>query len=107
MPDLTTNTVVMLVAAFWGAIGGIIYWAVPKQPSGTTEFLKRFSVGAAVGAITNVLGGVAPFDAAGNWDSTGVGKLIAAGLVGLSAVATYLPTKLNENYREKLNSQGT
>jgi len=54
------------------------------------------------GAVTNALGGVSPFDSNGAWDAAGIGRLIVAGFVGLSAIATFLPEKLNETYRKQI-----
>ncbi|MCK5291244.1 MAG: hypothetical protein KAR39_04400 [Thermoplasmata archaeon] len=101
MTDIGTTTLIMLVAAFWGAVGGIIYWATPKRPKGLTEFLKRVSVGGVAGAVMNVFGGISAFDEAGAWDTEGVSKLIVAGFVGLSAIAAFLPNRLNENARRE------
>ncbi len=94
----------MLVAGFWGAMGGVIYWATPDRPAGATEFGKRVGVGFVAGAVTNSLGGTLPFDSAGAWDVAGVGKLIVAGFAGLAAIGAFLPD-LNETYRKRIASQ--
>lgn len=105
MTYLNTTTIIMLVAAFWGAMGGIIYWATPKRPQGPIEFLKRVAVGGVAGAVANVFGGISPFDEIGAWDTTGVSKLIIAGSVGLAAIASFLPKRLNENARLEAEKQ--
>jgi len=61
---------------------------------------ERF--GWVAGAMTSALGGISPFVASGTRDAAGVGRLIVAGLVGLSAIATFLPDKLNETYRKRM-----
>ena len=99
MADLATTTITMVVAGLWGAIGGFVYWATPKIPAGVKQFFQRVGTGWVVGALSNALGGVSPFTAAGEWDPSSVGKLILAGFVGLSAVASFLPKQLNENLR--------
>ena len=102
MPDVPTTGLILLVAGLWGAVGGVIYWARPDRPEGTVQFLKRVSVGWVAGAVTNALGGMSPFDPSGTWDAAGIGRLIVAGFVGLSAIATFLPDKLNETYRRQM-----
>ncbi len=102
LPDVSSTVLILLVAGLWGAIGGVIYWATPDRPEGTIQFLKRISVGWVAGAVTNALGGVSPFDSNGAWDAAGIGRLIVAGFVGLSAIATFLPEKLNETYRKQI-----
>jgi len=80
----------------------VIYWATPDRPEGTVQFLKRVSVGRVAGAVTNALGGISPFVVTRSWDTTGTGKLIVAGFVGLPAIATFLPEKLNETYSQQM-----
>ncbi|HYM40658.1 MAG TPA: hypothetical protein VEY12_11065 [Thermoplasmata archaeon] len=101
MADPLLTTVVTIVAGFWGAVGGVIYWATPNRPEGALAFLKRVSVGFAAAAVTSAFAGVSPFDAGGAWDTVSIGKLIAAGFVGLAGIASFLPEHLNVNVQKK------
>ncbi len=99
MGDIVTTMAITFAAGAWGAIGGIVWWAMPKRPDGPLAFVQRVAVGFAAGAIWYALGGITPFLATGEWDASGVGKLIAAGYTGLAGVAALLPTHLNEDFR--------
>ena len=74
------------VSAFYGLLGGVIWWAYPPQPRGLTAVEKRLVTGAIVGLLANVGLGVSPYN------STGVFELVGSGFGGIASLVAVSPT---------------
>ena len=87
-------------SALVGTMGGVLWWASPPKALLPRDFgavLKRLVVGAVCGFLANVLVGLSPIDASGNWNPAGIVELVVVGFGGIASLVGILPASLRGN----------
>jgi hypothetical protein len=85
----------LVLGAFLGFLGSVIWWLVPPAPRDPQEILKRFVAGAVAGFLWVVLFGTFPLASDTSFDVVHAGELVVVGFMGLASLAQFIPKHLD------------